>query len=98
MNKALKKEIKEYKKNYKEENTALRLYHIIVNHPNTIMLKAIICSKKYRYYKENHKRLLNKLKMIYYGRKNNKYANIYNVEIYGKFGKNLKIYHRKYSY
>lgn len=92
MGKTLKQEIKNYKKFYKEDSFAKNVYHIMVKHPNIVIKKAIIYSKKYRYYK-NHTGILNKLKMIYYGRKNNKYATRYNIEIYGEFGKNLKIYH-----
>ena len=86
MKKDLKKQIKEYKQFYKEKSKAKDVYHKIINHPNIIIKKALISSKKYKYYKENHATIINKVKMIYYGRKNNKYANKYNIEIYGNFG------------
>lgn len=92
MNK-LKNEIKEYKEFYNQKNKQKQLYHILVNHPDTIILKAIIAAKKYKYYKDNSKNIINKLKMIYFGRKNNKFANRNNIEIYGKIGRKLKIYH-----
>lgn len=93
MKKELKKEIKQIKEFYNEKNYVKSLYHYITNHPNLIIKKAIICAKKYKYYKTNNLRFINKIKMIYYGRKNNKYAMRYNLEIYGQFGKNLRIFH-----
>lgn len=91
--KIIKNEINEYKKSYKDKSKIKNIFHLLVNHPNIVINKAIIYSKLYKYYKENSKGIINKIKMIYYARKNNLYANKYNIEIYGKFGTGLKIYH-----
>ena len=92
MKNILRQELQEYKK-FNKEDIIISIYHRITKHPNYIINRAIICAKKYKYYKTYHNSLLNKIKMIYYGRKNNRYAMRYNIEIYGKFGKCLKVYH-----
>ena len=50
-------------------------------------------TKIYRYYKENHKSIFQKLKFVYYCRRVHKNSIKYSVELYGKFGKNLIISH-----
>lgn len=93
MNKELKKEIYDYKIFYQKKDWKINFFHKIVNHPDIVIQKSIICAKKYQYYKNNRNKIINKLKMIYYGRKNNMYVNKYNLELYGRFGKRMKIYH-----
>lgn len=94
MNKELKKTVKEYKEFYKEDSLIINIYHNITNHPNIIIRNAIIYAQKYKFYKKNNNGIINKIKMIIYGRIHNYYANKYNLELYGEFGKKLKIYHK----
>ena len=79
--KMLKNEIKQEKRNYYDKNIMKRLF---IKTPN---------SKIYRYYKENHKSIFQKLKFVYYCRRVHKNSIKYSVELYGKFGKNLIISH-----
>lgn len=89
----LNRKIKEYKRFYQDNDYQKEIFHIITKHPNKIILKSIICSIKYRYYKNKDKGIINKIKMIYYGRKNNINAMKYGLEIYGHIGERCKIYH-----
>ena len=94
LNKKLKEEIKRIKQFYKEDSTLKSIYHFLTNHPNIVIKKAVICAKKYKFYKKNNHKIKNKLMMIICGIKNNYYSNKYNMELYGEFGENLKIYHK----
>lgn len=89
----LKKEIKDYKKNYINEDFKHKFFHKITKHIDYCFLEAIIVSKKYKFYKENNKNIINKFKMIYYGYLNNKNVFKYGIEIRGRVGKKLRIYH-----
>lgn len=91
--KELKKQLKKEKENYYDENKAKRYFHIIVNHPNVKLYKIMRDAKIYRYYKENHNGIINKIKLIYWARKVNKNSLKNSIELYGKFGNNLLIYH-----
>lgn len=65
---------------------------MLVNHIDLVILKTIIYSRKYRYYKSSNK-VIDKLFAILYGRKFYKFVSKYNVEIYGEIGKEIKIFH-----
>lgn len=74
---------------YLGNNKLKALYKIISNHPDYIFLKVVKVNYCYRKYKDSN----NKLLAIYYGMKANRMAVKYNLELYGKFGKNLRIWH-----
>lgn len=89
----LKNIIKEDKKIYKSNSKIKEIYNILTKSKEKQIKNSIIYSRKYRYYNENQKNLLDKIKFIYYARKNNIVSRKNQIELYGKFGKNLKIYH-----
>ncbi len=88
--KMLKNEIKQEKRNYYDKNIMKRLF---IKTPNSKIYKIIKDAKIYRYYKENHKSIFQKLKFVYYCKRVHKNSIKYSVELYGKFGKNLIISH-----
>ena len=81
------------KKIYLTNNKIKKLYYIVTNHNNYTFYKAIKYSRLYRFYLENRKSLIDKLKFIYFSRKNNIYGRKNNIELYGKFDNNLILYH-----
>lgn len=89
----LKEIIEKDKKLYCANNTIKRIYEKITRQKNIQILKNIIYARKYRFYLENKNGILNKLKFLYYARANNLNGRKNNLELYGKFGENLKIYH-----
>lgn len=91
--KELKELIKKDKKLYCSNNKLKKVYEKITRQKNIQMLECIIYARKYRFYLENKKGILNKLKFVHYARLNNLHGRKNNIELYGKFGKNLKIYH-----
>lgn len=72
-----------------EKNIIKKIYKIITRHPDAIFMKAIKIFKKYKRYKEKGQLF----KMFYYGTKANKLASLYNLELYGDIGENVKIWH-----
>lgn len=74
---------------YFSKDRTKQIYKIITRHPDTIFYKAIKINRKY--YKA--KKCNNKIKMIVYGTIANKYARLYNLELYGQYGENLRIWH-----
>lgn len=64
--KELKDEIKQEKKNYYDKNIMKRLF---IKTPNLKIYKIIKDAKIYRYYKENHKNIFQKIKFVYYCKK-----------------------------
>ena len=66
-----------------------KIYKCITRHPDYIFYKAVKAHKKYRNAKNNNQ----KIKKILYSFKANRYSSKYNLELYGDFGKNLKIWH-----
>lgn len=62
---------------------------MISMHPDYIFYKAVNINRKYRKYKEEK----NIIMMLFYGIKANRMAVKYNLELYGKFGDNLRIWH-----
>lgn len=88
----LKELIRSDKQNYSSKNFTVNLYHIITNHQLLYYMKNIILARKVRYYREN-KKILNILKLLYYERKYNILSQKSNINIRGKFGKNLKVRH-----
>lgn len=91
--KELKEIIQKDKKNYYSTNKYKRIYDSFVRSKNIQLYKSIKYARKYRYYLENRKGLYNKIKFCIYSRLNNIMSIKNNIELYGKFGKNLKIYH-----
>ena len=85
--------INEDKKNYRDNEPIREIYKKITNNKEKQIEKSIICARKYRYYNENRSSMINKIKFIYYAKKNNILSNRNQIELYGRFGKNLKIYH-----
>ena len=75
---------------YLPKNKFKRLFKIISNHPDYIIYKAVKNSRKYKKYKENG----NIIGMFFYGIIVNRLASKYNLELYAKFGKRLKIWHK----
>lgn len=70
-------------------NSKLQLiYKKITRHPDYIFYKAIAIHKKYYKYKKQN----NLLKYIY-SFKANRISSKYNLELYGKIGDNLRIWH-----
>ena len=69
------------------------MYLIFTNNKKIQLLKNIIVSRKYKYYSDNRKSIINKIKFVYYAKRNNYLCNKNNIEIYGNFGKNMIIYH-----
>ncbi len=67
----------------------IRFYKTISKHPDYIFYKAVKIHKKYRNAKDRKSRLL----MLLYGMKANRYASKYNLELWGKYGENLKLSH-----
>lgn len=70
-------------------NKIKKIYKKITKHPEYIFEKAIYFHQKYRIAKEKN----NKILILFYGLFANRYSSKYNLELYGKFGKNLKIWH-----
>lgn len=85
--------INEDKKNYRDNEPIREIYKKITNNKEKQIEKSIICARKYRFYSENRSSIINKIKFIYYAKKNNILSNRNQIELYGRFGKNLKIYH-----
>ena len=74
---------------YLSSNFFTKIYRIITKHPDYIFYKAVKIHKKYRYMKDNNK----KIGIIYYGMRANRMASKYNLELYGRYGENLTIGH-----
>ena len=89
----LRKIIKLDKENYFSKNKLRYIYEILTLQNNYRIFKSIYYSRKYQYYLEHKNRIINKILFLYYCRKNNKYSQKNQLELYGSFGKNLKIYH-----
>ena len=77
------------KKLYFDEKTKKYLYKKITKHPDYIFYKAVTVHEKYKKYKEENKLIM----LALYSFKVNRISSLYNLELYGKFGKNLKIWH-----
>ena len=77
------------RRNYLTDNRKIAFYKIITKHPDYLFYKAVKIHKKYRNAKDNKKMI----KTFLYGIKANRISSRYNLELYGKFGNNLKIYH-----
>ena len=74
---------------YLPKDIMKRVFKTITGHPDVIFYKAIKYHKKYQVAKDKK----NIIGMFIYGLKANKYSSKYNLELYGKYGKNLKIWH-----
>lgn len=81
--------MKDYKKLYFDNDYKIYLYKKMTLHPDYLFYKAVIYNTKYRNAKEKN----NIFKKIFYSFFANRYASKFNLELYGKFGKNLRIYH-----
>lgn len=89
----LEKILEQDKKNYYSTDKYKMIYDCIVKNKNVELYKTIKYARKYRYYLENRNGLWNKIKFCIYARLNNIVGSKNNVELYGEFGENLKIYH-----
>ena len=67
----------------------MKLFRIITGHPDVIFQRAIYAHRKYRCAKDN----MHFIAMLLWGSIANYYARKYNLELYGKYGSNLKISH-----
>lgn len=67
----------------------MNIFRIITGHPDVIFSRAIYFHKKYRKAKSNG----NLFSKFILGSFANYYARKYNLELYGKFGEGLKIWH-----
>lgn len=76
------------KKIYLPPNKLKSVFKIITKHPDVIFYRAVKWHKRYRKAKDNKSFLL-----PLYSRIANKYSTKYNLELYGKYGKKLKIWH-----
>lgn len=74
---------------YLGKNKIKALYKILTRHPDVIFLNAIEIFNKYKKCKENK----NVFGIFYYGMKANRIASKYNLELYGKIGENVRIWH-----
>lgn len=74
---------------YLSNNILKRIYKRITKHPDYIFYKAVIIHRKYRYAKDKN----NKLLIFLYSFIANRISSKYNLELYGKFGRNLRIWH-----
>lgn len=91
--KKLKELIKDDKKIYSSNIKINKIYDFIVRRNNRYFYKNIYYSRMYNFYLEKRNSILGKIEFIYYSRKNNLLGRRNNLELYGKFGKCLKIYH-----
>lgn len=91
-----KKELNELirmdKRTYKCKNWISDCYNYMVCHYIKFFKKIVIVSRKYIYYRDK-KGLINKILMVWYQRKFHLLARKSHVNIQGKFGSNLKIWH-----
>lgn len=79
-----------YEKNmYLSQDFLGKVYKIVTKHPDYIFYRAIKIHRKYREAKEKNK----KFTKIFYSFLANRISSKYNLELYGKFGKNLRIWH-----
>ncbi len=81
--------MKSEKNIYLSQNFGKSLYKRITKHPDYIFYKAVTIHRKYKLAKEKNK----KIKSIIYAFYANRIASKYNLELYGKFGENLRIWH-----
>ena len=81
--------MKELKELYLPKSLLLRIYKMISKHPDYILYKCVKAYSKYNECKNNN----NKVNAFIYGLKANRYASKYNLELYGSFGKRLRIWH-----
>ena len=79
----------EEKKIYLSENKLKQIYKILTCHPDYIFYKAVKIHKLYREAKDTN----NRVKKVFCSFKANRISSKYNLELYGKFGKNLRIWH-----
>lgn len=92
--KELRMRISKDKAFYFTSNILKKIFMKFTGHKDTLYLKYLVISRKYRFYKVNNENIFNKIRFIYYSYKNNKYSTKYNLEFNGfKFGDNLKVYH-----
>lgn len=89
----IKKQLKKEKTNYYDKALFRRIFHILVGQPDIKLYKIMKDAKMYRFYKENHKSIFRKIKLIYFAKKVNRNSKKYSIELYGKFGKNLLLCH-----
>ena len=95
MNKSeLKKLLKEDKILYKNDGLLKRIFLTITRNPKKYILKYIILSRKYNYYKKHRKTIINKILFLIYSFRKNKLGMKINLEVNSEFGENLQIYHR----
>lgn len=74
---------------YYPKDKKQRIFRILTKHVDIMFYKAVMVNRKYLKAKNKNQ----KVKMLYYGRLANKYARKYNLELYGEFGNNFRIWH-----
>lgn len=74
---------------YYPKDKKQRIFRILTKHVDIVFYKAVMVNRKYLKAKNKNQ----KIKMLYYGRLANKYARNYNLELYGEFGNNFRIWH-----
>jgi hypothetical protein len=74
---------------YFSQKFLVYLYKKFTKHPDYIMYKSVRIHRKYRIAKENN----SKVKSLFYSFFANRISSKYNLELYGKFGKNFRIWH-----
>lgn len=90
--KELRQLIKTDKKAYKCKNWLSDCYNHLVCHYVKLFRKTVITSRKYIYYRE-HGGIINKILMVWYQRRFHLLSRKSHVNIQGKFGKGLKVWH-----
>lgn len=91
--KELKEMIRKDFENYKEKDFKIKIYHILTRNLKLDIRNAIITSRKYLYYKNKDKNVLEYIKCIFYGIKQSRYIKYHMLDIEGNVGENLTIYH-----
>lgn len=78
---------------YNDKNMKMRVYHRITGNLKLEIRDAIITSRKYSFYKENRNGIINNIKCIFWGIKQSNYIKKRMIDIEGRIGENLMIYH-----
>lgn len=78
---------------YNDKKMKMRIYHKLTGNLKFEIRDAIITARKYSYYKNNRKGIINKIKCVFFGIKQSKYIKKRMLDIEGEIGDNLMIYH-----
>ena len=91
--KELKDIIKSDKDLYCKKNILHTIYYKITDNKQYGYMKTIIMARKYKYYKEQKHNIMTCILRAWYTKKLNRLSKKNGIEIYGNFGKNLRIFH-----